>query len=43
MQRTTNNNTTLTPKDYGTLWKKGEKGCSMPEENGGYEKSLIYI
>lgn len=43
MQRTTNNNTTLTSKDFGTLWKKGEKGCSMSEENGGYERvSSIY-
>lgn len=28
----------MTPKDYGTLWKKGEKDCSVPEENGGYER-----
>lgn len=43
MQRTTNNNTTLTPKDYGTWWKKGEKYCSVPEENVGNERvSSIY-
>lgn len=33
----------MTPKDYETLWKKGEKDCSVPEENVGHEKvSSIY-